>query len=239
MCTLTYLPLSDGFVVTSNRDESPLRATQLPEIHDHGDISICYPRDEVGGGTWIAADLKGRIACLLNGAFLPHKHEPPYRISRGQILLQALQHVSFNEFLVDLDLDGVEPFTLLLLNSKRTESGIEFRWTGSEKYMADIDGTRPQVWQSSSMYDADQQYVRQQMFGKWVSMNPAEHLFNISGFHHIKHEDNERYDILIDRDVVKTVSITQIHISGPRVIFDYLDLVYDRTHRLEFDCDNQ
>ncbi|MBK9018424.1 MAG: NRDE family protein [Saprospiraceae bacterium] len=39
--------------------------------------SLIFPRDTAAGGTWIAASDTNRVACLLNGAFVKHKHQPP------------------------------------------------------------------------------------------------------------------------------------------------------------------
>ena len=74
MCTVSYIPLGQNkdFILTSNRDEKVFRPAIAPAIHKTGDIHICYPKDSKAGGSWIAMNNRGRICCLLNGAFEAH-----------------------------------------------------------------------------------------------------------------------------------------------------------------------
>ncbi|NDC40852.1 MAG: hypothetical protein EBZ77_04755, partial [Chitinophagia bacterium] len=56
MCTVTYLPLDNGHILTSNRDEQLLRqAAAPPELIEGKTGGILFPRDGKAGGTWIAA----------------------------------------------------------------------------------------------------------------------------------------------------------------------------------------
>ena len=68
MCTVTYLPLENNqFILTSNRDESPMRRTIPPTKYDTQGVALVYPKDELAGGTWIGIREKNRLVCLLNG----------------------------------------------------------------------------------------------------------------------------------------------------------------------------
>src|SRR4051812_5816730 len=100
MCTVTYLPKSkDSFILTSSRDEKPLRKiARPPSIHKRGKQLILFPKDPQGGGTWIAVSESGQTICLLNGAFDKHIPEPPYRKSRGIVALDALQFNTLDSF---------------------------------------------------------------------------------------------------------------------------------------------
>ena len=61
MCTVTYLPLGNNeFILTSNRDESPVRKTILPKKYFENGVEILYPKDELAGGTWIGTSNKNR-----------------------------------------------------------------------------------------------------------------------------------------------------------------------------------
>jgi hypothetical protein len=52
MCTVTYLPLKDNnFILTSNRDETPLRKTIPPKTYVESGVELIYPKDELAGGT--------------------------------------------------------------------------------------------------------------------------------------------------------------------------------------------
>src|SRR4030095_9832506 len=92
MCTVSFVPLSNSrFILTSNRDETIKRglASSPQKINRNGTEIIC-PVDPLASGSWIGVSEKGRVICLLNGAFERHKHRPPYRMSRGIVVLDAL-----------------------------------------------------------------------------------------------------------------------------------------------------
>ena len=73
MCTVTYLPLeNEGFILTSNRDESHIRKTIPPKKYVENGVELAYPKEQLAGGTWIGASTKNRLVCLLNGAFKKH-----------------------------------------------------------------------------------------------------------------------------------------------------------------------
>src|SRR5688500_18696780 len=98
MCTLTYIPLKDGFLFTSNRDERRLRAPALPpEVYRVHGKDILFPKDGEAGGSWVASSDSLQL-CLLNGAFERHIPNPPYRLSRGIVLLDAFGYEGFHAF---------------------------------------------------------------------------------------------------------------------------------------------
>ena len=82
MCTVTYFPLKNKIVLTSNRDEKPNRSAQ--EIHR--EKGIFYPKDTTKNGTWFAVSENGNALILLNGAFENHPVKTNYRKSRGLIV---------------------------------------------------------------------------------------------------------------------------------------------------------
>ena len=70
MCTVSFLPLDNGFILTSNRDERALRKpAEFPATYQSNSGTVTFPRDGKAGGTWIAAS-KTKMICLLNGGFL-------------------------------------------------------------------------------------------------------------------------------------------------------------------------
>ena len=89
MCTVSFLPLpSGGYLLGTNRDESPRRGPGRPPAVltlDDG-TQVLAPTDSDAGGTWVAVDAQGRSLCLLNGdrpAAVP-TGDPP---SRGLLIL--------------------------------------------------------------------------------------------------------------------------------------------------------
>lgn len=99
MCTVTYLPLRNkNFILTSNRDETPLRKTIPPKMYIENGVELTYPKDELSGGTWIGTSNRNRLVCLLNGGFKKHIRNTYYKMSRGIVvknILSAEDAISF------------------------------------------------------------------------------------------------------------------------------------------------
>jgi Transport and Golgi organisation 2 len=80
MCTVSFLPKSQGFYVAMNRDEKLDRSTALtPVIGDIESRRVVFPR-EPSGGTWISANDAGLCLALINW----HRVADP--ASGGQLL---------------------------------------------------------------------------------------------------------------------------------------------------------
>ncbi len=132
MCTVSFIPLRDKFIITSNRDEKTNRKNAIrPGMSFYNGQKLFFPKDGDAGGTWIVMKENGDAAVLLNGAFICHTAEPPYRISRGIILLDIISTERPSVTFTKINLQDIEPFTLVLLESN---SLYEFRWDGTEKY---------------------------------------------------------------------------------------------------------
>ena len=88
MCVLTFLPtINSGYILTNNRDEALARPKAIPpKKYNINGKQIYFPKDAQAGGTWIATS-DDLTVCLLNGASENHIHNPPYRQSRGQLIL--------------------------------------------------------------------------------------------------------------------------------------------------------
>src|SRR5919199_3470936 len=118
MCVVTLLPLPGGFVLTSNRDEHVSRPAAIPpQTYSIDGHSITFPKDPQGGGTWLATF--GTITvCLLNGAFVNHVHQPPYRRSRGLVVLDYFDTADPRQFIDSYDFSGIEPFTMVIAHNE-------------------------------------------------------------------------------------------------------------------------
>jgi uncharacterized protein with NRDE domain len=154
LCTVTFLPTASGFILTSNRDESPVRAaiTLPPQLYQLVTAPAYFPKDPQGG-TWIAVSGEGRIHCLLNGAFERHAHQPPYRKSRGIVVLDSLEYDVAEQFASGYDFTDIEPFTLVMVNSSGLLQVQEFRWDGNQTYLKDLASGTPHIWSSATLYD--------------------------------------------------------------------------------------
>lgn len=211
MCTVTYLPLpGPGFLLTQSRDESPFRpGAHFPVKETRNGKDLIFPQDPAGGGSWIATDGKEQLCCLMNGAFEEHTPKPPYRMSRGQILLDAAAASSPQEFVDNYNLEDIEPFTLLFFRSEDDIKIHELRWDGEKKFFRTFHSGKPQIWSSSQIYSTEQQLLREDWFREWLDNMPLISPEEALNFHLTAGDENPGHSLLIDRGYVKTVSLTQ------------------------------
>jgi hypothetical protein len=216
MCTVTFIPDGKTYYITSNRDESPGRnAKGLFSFHPPGRLTSHYPLDEESGGSWIALADSGRSACLLNGAFEAFIPAPPYRKSRGQVVIDAVTENILEAFLEDYALEGIAPFTLLLFENEILR---EIIWDGERKQLRLMDSGKPHIWSSVTLYPPHVREWRKSIFEKWINSSPEFSRESIIGFHQQANGDGEN-DFIMDRNnIVKTLSITSIvvkpHVSS-------------------------
>lgn len=236
MCTVTYIPTSTGFYFTSSRDEKASRDTLIPAIYEREGKELVYPRDLLAGGTWIASSLEGKTACLLNGAFANHIKKDNYAQSRGLILLESFNYKSADEFSESVDLENVEPFTLLLLDSTISElkSFKEFRWDGEKKHLREIELSAPQIWSSATLYNSTVQQKRKDLFNQWLHKHSDFEDAMILDFHNKKHGLANSEDLLMKGDGdLMTLSISQIHFNGGESVFNYHDIINSKSYNIE------
>lgn len=212
MCTLTYLPLEkEQYILTSNRDESPSRAqVSFPAYKHLENKNIIYPKDPKAGGTWIATADNGITVCLLNGAEKPHEFNPPYKISRGLVLLEAIECIKPDEFFKNYDFTGIEPFTMVVIFHDPEIKLIDFKWDGNKTTLKELDSDRPHIWVSAQLYNQKAINNRQEWFQKWLSEQKDYILDNILEFHQNAGNGDSENDMVMDRGMVKTVSITSV-----------------------------
>ena len=228
MCTVTFIPTDTGFFLTSSRDEKISRWTIPPMYYDHDGAKLLYPKDVAGGGTWIAASLDGRSACLLNGAFENHEKKNNYSKSRGLILIE-----SFNEdpgyFVKNTaHLKSIEPFTLLTMDfsSGELREFFEFRWNGVTLFEKSLPLNNSNIWSSATLYSKHVQLEREVLFKNWLGQNKMTEDKNILDFHNRKHGLSPNKDILMNGGGgLRTVSISQIKLHQGQLEFKYLDVV--------------
>lgn len=235
MCSVSFLPdPNGGFILTSNRDEAITRQANPPEHFIHKGKQITFPCDAKVMGSWIAAD-KSRAVCLLNGAYEKHKHNPPYRMSRGIVLIDLLCDSSIFNFYENYDFTDIEPFTSIYAD-KNPLKLYTLVWDGKYADLNELDASKPYFWSSSTLYDADWRKTRNQWFNQFVnenleSKNLAE---DIVEFHRMGGEQNTQFDLVMSRNNgnLRTISITRIT-SEPVCRMYYLDLLNQQEYNIE------
>ncbi len=206
MCTVSYLPTSKGYIVTSNRDESPDRAITQVAQFQVGAHSVHFPRDPKAGGSWFATASDGRTVCLLNGAFEPFDITVHYPDSRGTALLNSLGHHNLKEFSVKYDFTRTAPFTMLMTDGRVLEQLI---WDGQSAHYDSLDPGMPHFWSSVTLYAPDVRKYRRSLFEDWLRSEQEFTAENIVVFHEYGHSDDPVNGFVMNRDErVKTLSIT-------------------------------
>ena len=239
MCTVSYLPLTEkGFIITSTRDEKSIRKPALPpEGYDiHGE-SVYFPRDTDAGGTWISFSPGGHTLCLLNGGFFFHESNPPYRRSRGLVLLDFYLYNDVAGFRDRYDFDGIEPFTLLIRNFGGTVPDMvdprfdEIRWDGEQVHHTPLNPDLPAIWSSVTLYSDEVISQRRRWFEEWLAGQLEYSIGNAVDFHKTAGTGNIENDILMNRNnLVRTVSITSILKDPRRHEYYYEDIINRQQH---------
>lgn len=214
MCTVTFLPTESGFILTSNRDEAPKRQDdRFPEFKKHKERIILYPKEPLAGGTWIAASDHGLAACLLNGGFSNHKHNPPYRLSRGRMMLELMEYDDPVDFFSHYSFEGIEPFTLVVIDYTSNLKGHVLVWDGRHTHLEKLDCNKPRIWASSTLYDESIKRDRQKKFRNWLKQHPHDNQNEIIKFHSSGSAQKGENTIVMDRGIVKTLSTTSIEFN--------------------------
>jgi uncharacterized protein with NRDE domain len=222
MCTVSFVFSNGKAILTHNRDEKVARPSAIePQKYLVNNKEIYFPKDPKAGGTWYAVAENTTTIVLLNGADEKHQLKPFYRKSRGLIVLDLISSSSPIEEWNTIDLDQIEPFTIVLYQEEKL---YQLRWNEVEKSTAELDVNQYHLWSSSTLYPKNVREERQNLFSKFMSSNEitAEKLFH---FHQHANPDDSENGLIINRnDEMKTLSITQSVIEQNKVVLSYLDL---------------
>ena len=236
MCTVTFIPVTGSeYILTSSRDEQTTRPPASgPEISNIGSNILMYPKDPIGGGTWIASDNTGRTVCLFNGAFKAHLPKYPYRHSRGLIVLDFFRFPDAQSFSREYDLDNIEPFTLVIIYNSTL---VEFKWDGEKTSLLNHEFTHPRIWSSVTLYDRSIIKLREKWFSEWIRTNQIPKQKDSLNFHLNAGDGRKETDVLMERKEIalRTVSITSVVVLENKVQMKYLDLIKNKTSTKELD----
>jgi Transport and Golgi organisation 2 len=232
MCVLTYIPTSkNGFILSSNRDEATLREAAIPpRKYIINGCPIFYPKDPRGGGTWIASCGKFAL-CLLNGAFQKHVPNPPYRQSRGKVILDFYSFQGVQDFVQNYDFTNIEPFTLVIIENINALTLNEIRWDGQQAHLKNYPADQPHIWSSATLYSDEIIAERQTWFSDFLSHKTITSSEEILPFHHNGGKEDTRNAIKMNRDdELKTISITQFQIDETAFRIRYEDLIKQKNY---------
>lgn len=226
MCTATYLPLGPtGFVLTHSRDEKAIRpAARPPQTVRIGELDVTFPQDPQGQGTWIAlgrgSGFTSLTVCLLNGAFAAHTPRPPYKHSRGLVVLDVFRYGSIDSFVNQYSFTGIEPFTLLLAETNRL---IDLQWDGKQLFISEKDARKPHIWSSVTLYSAGVIRQRESWFWHWLQCSSHPSVEAIRHFHQFAGDGDPRNSLRMNRqNTLLTVSLTSVVHTGKKPLADQM-----------------
>ena len=223
MCTVSFVRVKDKVFLSSNRDEKHFRSAAIPPlIYETPTGKILFPKDGDAGGSWLALHENGNAIVFLNGGFLEHISSPPYRKSRGVILLDLISDPNPVQQFSAIDLQGIEPFTAVIWDDNLL---YECRWDGKRKYTVMLDHAEAHIWSSVTLYDSEVISRRKKWFSTWRENHPEPSLDDILHFHQFTGDGDQHNDLLMNRNgQVYTVSITGMELRAVSGFMKYIDL---------------
>ena len=225
MCTVSYLPIgNNNFILTSNRDETPLRKTIYPQEYLENGVLLKYPKDELAGGTWIGLSEKKRLVCLLNGGFEKHIRKSSYKMSRGIIVKNILTADNGVSYINNFDFTEIEPFTLVLVDWNNQLETYELVWDGVNKHFNKLP-QEPRIWSSSTLYTEEMRGLRKEWFANWLNENDEFRQEEIVKFHKNDTLGTPDVSVKMKRPLVETVSITSVIRENSKIDISYIDLL--------------
>lgn len=233
MCTVSFVAANGKTIITSNRDEKVIRPAAIePRNYFINSKKIIFPKDPKAGGTWFAVDEIGTILVLLNGANEKHQVELPYRKSRGLIVLDVISSLSPKDFWNGIDLDNIEPFTLVLFQNNEL---FQLRWNGIEKETTQLDINKNHVWSSATLYPTAIREKRSDWFYTFLDSKPEISETEMLHFHRYTEEGNQENGLVINRnEELKTLSITQSVTEKNKVAILHYDLIANKDFETSF-----
>lgn len=225
MCTISLVyneKFPSDFCLTSNRDEAPEKETLPPKVYKVNGRELLFPKDDLAGGTWIGISDQKRLLCIMNGGFTSHNREPPYRLSRGLVVLDLLAAEDFLGEIKNYNLKGIEPFTLITCDWKKGLIFYEVVWDGNKMHLKNLP-LKNYIWSSSPLYSSEMKSIRERWFKK-IQKEKVLSPKNLWDFHHSAGIGDKEIDLVMDRGFVKTKSITQVIKTSEETKMMYEDL---------------
>ena len=212
MCSVSFVPRADGFVLAMNRDELISRELALPpEVHLRGRLAVLCPR-EPGGGMWIGINSAGMAFSLINWHSQPDRPSEG-TISRGEVvraLLSARSSRSAAAILRKLPVERMNPFRLTTI-SLGERSLAEWHSDRDALEFISLPWARHH-WFSSGFDEAKANQVRRQVClqipGRSLDVTALRKL------HRSHMPEAGAFSVCMHREDAATVSYTEICVCG-------------------------
>ena len=233
MCTVSFVNSEGRIFITSNRDENIIRPSAIPpKNYTVKGKNVIFPKDPKAGGTWYIVDEEGTVLVLLNGAEEKHERQSSYRKSRGLIVLELMSENSPKDFWEQIDLENIEPFTLVLFQNNQL---FQLRWNGTNKEKLVLDPNEKHIWSSSTLYSVSVRKERADLFYAFLENKGLLSETDMYQFHRYADQENTENGLVINRNgETKTLSITQSIIEKNKVSILHYDLITNEDFSTSF-----
>ncbi len=233
MCTVSFVNSEGRIFITSNRDENIIRPSAIPpKNYTVKGKNVIFPKDPKAGGTWYIVDEEGTVLVLLNGAEEKHERKSSYRKSRGLIVLELMSENSPKDFWEQIDLENIEPFTLVLFQNNQL---FQLRWNGTNKEKLVLDSNEKHIWSSSTLYSNSIRKERADLFYAFLENKGLLSETDMYQFHRYADQENTENGLVINRNgETKTLSITQSIIEKNKVAILHYDLITNEDFSTSF-----
>jgi hypothetical protein len=220
MCTLTFIPKPQGYLLGMNRDERLTRELALAPVPiTTASLPAVYPR-ESGGGTWIGSNAAGITFALLNQN--PGPQASVKERSRGEIIPALMESPHFSEAMrrfQQTDLRRLLPFVLVgIFPAEQIIS--QCQWDGNELKFLRI-GWDVRHWFSSGVSDEMARKVRgSTCYESWRRRDAGSAEW-LRGLHASHSPVRGSFSICVHRPDAATVSYTEVAYGGGELTMRY------------------
>jgi transport and Golgi organization protein 2 len=219
VCTVTIVPVRNGFRLGCNRDERRDRVAALPPaVHGLSHRTAIFPVDPAGPGTWVGINDASLAAALLNrSADSTAPHHKSRRRSRGLIIPYLLACDSLADAVhrgAAVDPRDFDRFRLAIVQRGTVATLTS---DGAELAVEVTELARPMMLTSSSLGDALVERPRRRLFERVFAGGERTWVQAQSLFH--RHQWRSRRDISVRmaRADATTVSQTFVIVMGSAI----------------------
>lgn len=220
MCTLSWKPDAEGYLLYFNRDEQRNRPPALPPtLRQTSGVDYLIPTDAAHGGTWLLANAHGLSIGLLNHYPALPQLSATSRASRGLLPLVCADCASAAEAVgrcARLPLTDYAPFHFVAID---TRAAAVLTWDGHAPHVGWLDPAGAMLTTSSFQPDAiarTRHAAFERLAGNIAHASPAQ----LDAFHRHRGIDPAA-GVRMARIDACTHNISRIVVSRNRISFRY------------------
>jgi hypothetical protein len=216
MCTLSFIPKSNGYLLGMNRDEKIARGHGSPPyVRRLSSKDVLFPSEE-NGGAWIGTNQYGIALALLNWN-IPYLRQRARR-SRGLIipeLLSSTNSAEINRGLTSYEVRECAPFRLVgVIPNERTL--LQLSWDGGH-ISRKTSSWQVRHWFSSSASDARAEQLRGGVCSRSSDDTNAGSAAWLRQLHRSHENGPGPFSLCVHREGVETLSYTEISCTQDHV----------------------